>query len=126
MKQKDGREKAVRLRYPEWPPEVILRQYGLQYPNPDELDRAWWVWSRRVKERFLKPWWQAISLIVILVGNGGCPAWWPAPIGLVIVGLGALSWMALAVACGAELRRWKRWKADHSRAIDRIIGGPTA
>lgn len=123
MGKKGDREKAVRMRYRELPPEVILGLLDIQYPNPEEFDRAQWLWEHRVKEKFLKPWRQAIALVVILVGSGGCPTWWPYSIGLAIVGLGAFSWVVLAVACSVELRRWRRWKADYSRAVDRILGG---
>jgi len=115
-------------RYHEWrmwhlhparPPEAILSSWSVMQFDQADLERARWVWQRRPKRRFLAFWrWLAAILAPAVAALFLHLA---RPFGHVLVDVSFVAGCILVFLFSRESDQWAQWRADYSRAIDRLL-----
>jgi hypothetical protein len=109
----------VQHRYPPLPPEVIAYLYRVLGNDPADLQRAQWLWSRRLV--WSNPWDDralagAVAILAsLLLGPlfGPVLAQW-------LTTWSILCTFAFFLQSNRYERRWNHWYSDYCRALDRI------
>jgi hypothetical protein len=97
---------------------VLLEVKLIPPGNPDDLEKAQWLWVNRPKpNRWDGPILEAV--IALLASLSLSP--WLGP----FLAAWLAKWSLLCAAFffwrqGREMKRWDRWKADYCRALDRL------
>jgi hypothetical protein len=115
QKQDDPEREA---RYPAWPPRVLLEVKLIPPGNPDDLEKAQWLWVNRPKPDRWDG--RILEAVIALLASLSLSPW---------LGPSLAAWLAKwSLLCAAfffwrqarEMKRWDRWKADYCRALDRL------
>jgi len=101
-------------------PEAILSSWSVTQFDQSDFERARWVWQRRPKKRFSARFWRWLACI--LAPAVATPfLHLPRPFGDVLVDSSFVAGCVLVFLSSRELDEWVQWRADYSRAIDRLL-----
>jgi hypothetical protein len=90
----------------------------MQFDQAD-LERARWVWQRRPKRRFLAFWrWLAAILAPAVAALFLHLA---QPFGDILIDVSFVAGCILVFLFSRESDQWAQWRADYSRATDRLL-----
>ena len=112
-------EWRLRHLHPARPPEAILSSWSVTQFDQADLQRARWVWERRPNRRFV-PFSRSLACI-LTPAVAALFLHLPPPIGDVLVDLSLVFGLVLVFIYGRESDQWAQWRADYSRAIDRLL-----
>jgi len=110
----------MRHLHPARPPEAILSLWSITQFDQADLERARWVWEHRPKRRFSAGFWRWLACI--LAPAVAAPfLHLPRPFGDVLVDVSFVAGLVLVFLFSRESDQWAKWRADYSRAIDRLF-----
>jgi hypothetical protein len=101
--------------HPSRQPEAI----SVAHFDQSDFERARWVWQRRPKRRFAAFW---RTLACIMAPAVAAPfLHLPQPFADILVAVSGGAGFVLWFGYSRELDKWSQWRADYSRAMDRLL-----